>query len=363
MAALVTNNASATLASGITAGATTINVTAGQGAEFPNPGAGQYFYATLVDSSNNIEIVKVTARSTDALTVVRGQDGTTARAYNTGDTIELRPTAVLFNEKASLLGGTKLTSGRVPYASTDGDLTNLAGFTFDGTTLAVPGQLSVVTGTITVDRPALTGTQTWNDAGVTFTADKINVTDTASAAASLLWDRQVGGTSKGKLGKDGTLTIAGPLDLSGATSGQIKFPASQNASTNANTLDDYEEGSWTPSLGGTATYNNQAGNYVKIGRLVHVEFQLGVNTIGTGSANTVSGLPFTVSNDSTGGHCQVTYFTGLASTVTWVAFEANANTTSLAAYYRTSAGSAAETTTIFGNSARLFASGTYRSAS
>ena len=96
----VTNNAFGTLNAGINSSATTIVLAAGQGARFPSLGAGDYFYATLIDTSNNLEIVKVTARSTDTMTVVRGQDGTTARAYSTNDRFELRPTAALFNEKA-----------------------------------------------------------------------------------------------------------------------------------------------------------------------------------------------------------------------------------------------------------------------
>jgi hypothetical protein len=50
----------------------------------------------------------------------------------------------------------------------------------------------------------------------------------------------------------------------------------------ANALDDYEEGTWTPSLGGTATYNYQQGNYTKIGRFVYIRGALGVATLGTG---------------------------------------------------------------------------------
>lgn len=88
---LHTNNAAGTLSGAIASGDTTINLTAGHGARFPAAnGAGNYFYATLIDNSNNIEIIKVTNRSTDALTAVRGQDGTTARAYSSGDRIELR---------------------------------------------------------------------------------------------------------------------------------------------------------------------------------------------------------------------------------------------------------------------------------
>lgn len=87
------NNAVATLAAGITNTATSISVASTQGSLFPTLGAGDYFYATLIDSSNNLEIVKVTARAGDTLTVSRGQEGTTARAYAAGDKLELRPTA------------------------------------------------------------------------------------------------------------------------------------------------------------------------------------------------------------------------------------------------------------------------------
>lgn len=87
------NNATTTIASGIASGATTITVAGGTGSLFPTAGGADYFYATLNDSSNNIEIVKVTGRSGDVMTVVRGQDGTTAQAFVGGDKFELRPTA------------------------------------------------------------------------------------------------------------------------------------------------------------------------------------------------------------------------------------------------------------------------------
>ena len=94
---LFTNNASAALASSITTSSTTITVTTGAGAQFPAISSGNYFYATLTDSSNNLEIVKVTARASDVMTVVRAQEGTTARAYAAADKIELRVTAAGMN--------------------------------------------------------------------------------------------------------------------------------------------------------------------------------------------------------------------------------------------------------------------------
>jgi hypothetical protein len=85
----------------------------------------------------------------------------------------------------------------------------------------------------------------------------------------------------------------------------ITFPATQVASSDANTLDDYEEGTWTPALTfatpGTLalTYNQQSGSYTKIGRLVTVIFRVSFAAAGIikGTASgdlSITGLPFTV---------------------------------------------------------------------
>lgn len=126
----VANNAFGTLASGINSSATSITLTTGQGARFPSLGAGDYFYATLVDTSNNLEIVRCTARSTDVLTVVRGQESTTARAYSAGDRIEIRLTAQTFIDAAGVTSSDITTAlGYTP--------ANKAGDTFTGE-IAVP---------------------------------------------------------------------------------------------------------------------------------------------------------------------------------------------------------------------------------
>jgi hypothetical protein len=57
-------------------------------------------------------------------------------------------------------------------------------------------------------------------------------------------------------------------------------------------LADYEEGTWTPSLGGTTTYLAQGGTYTKIGRVVNFYCVLYINAIGTGSVTNIGGLPF-----------------------------------------------------------------------
>lgn len=98
--ALLTNNAKGALTAGVLAGDLSFSITAGKGALFPNPTAGDYFYATITDAATSsvVEIVKVTARSTDTFTVVRAQQGTTALAWSSGDKVELRPTAYNFSE-------------------------------------------------------------------------------------------------------------------------------------------------------------------------------------------------------------------------------------------------------------------------
>jgi len=89
-----------------------------------------------------------------------------------------------------------------------------------------------------------------------------------------------------------------------ASGAGITFPATQSSSSNANTLDDYEEGTWTPVMSGsttagTGTYTGQAGAYVKIGSVVYYSLDLSWSAhTGTGNMN-LSGLPFT----SNGTYC------------------------------------------------------------
>jgi hypothetical protein len=100
---------------------------------------------------------------------------------------------------------------------------------------------------------------------------------------------------------DGATNMAALVNLSATVGGQIKFPATQNASADANTLDDYEEGTFTPgiSFGGASvgmTYAAQNGIYTKIGNRVSFSEDVVLSNKGssTGSART-TGLPFTAS--------------------------------------------------------------------
>ena len=118
MAVKFANNAYSTLAASITSGATSVTLTTGEGARFPTLTGADYFYATLIDSSNNLEIVKVTARSTDVLTVVRGSESTTARAYAAGDRLEQRITAAGLDAKEDSITNNAVTDTAQSFTAT-----------------------------------------------------------------------------------------------------------------------------------------------------------------------------------------------------------------------------------------------------
>jgi hypothetical protein len=112
------------------------------------------------------------------------------------------------------------------------------------------------------------------------------------------------GTS-GLTTNSGTVISASTIGVGGttpSTSGSgITFPATQSASTNANTLDDYEEGTWTPTVtanGGTATtYTYSTATYTKTGRMVVVLGDITPTNGTLGSTNgyiRMTGLPFTI---------------------------------------------------------------------
>jgi hypothetical protein len=111
---LFTNNAVGVLAGSYSASATAITMGAGQGALFPSPGLGEWFAATIVDVSNNKEIVLCTGRTADTLTVMRGQEGTAARALAAGERIEHRLTAAaLISLRDGAIDGSRLVDGSI----------------------------------------------------------------------------------------------------------------------------------------------------------------------------------------------------------------------------------------------------------
>jgi hypothetical protein len=172
-----------------------------------------------------------------------------------------------------------------------------------------------------------------NNDGKLFYKDSSGVVQTIATKATAALPTTTTGSGAIVLATSPTVTtpiIATTLGVGGATpsaSGSgITFPATQSASSDANTLDDYEEGTWTPSffaISGSATYTAQTGTYTKIGRQVTATFYINVNVSSSLTTQNVTGLPFTGSNtnysgtilsiwDGIGGYCTVIGLTGAA---------------------------------------------------
>jgi hypothetical protein len=147
----------------------------------------------------------------------------------------------------------------------------------------------------------------------------------------------------------------------------ISFPATQSASSDANTLDDYEEGSWSPTVGGNATYNAQEGQYIKIGQLVFIFFDIGIGTIGTGSTTTISGVPFTaanIPNQSSAWTLNPHYFANIANGITWLSAYVPENATTISFVGNSTTATTVQMNggAVFANGARIVGSGTYRAS-
>jgi hypothetical protein len=104
-----------------------------------------------------------------------------------------------------------------------------------------------------------------------------------------------------------SIALSGNIGIGGATptaSGTgITFPATASASTDANTLDDYEEGTWTPTAWGTGNISSASGRYIKIGKQVYISWKI---TYGSTASNDTAGFqstPFAPFNNESATGC------------------------------------------------------------
>lgn len=101
-------------------------------------------------------------------------------------------------------------------------------------------------------------------------------------------------TERLRINANGNLALSGANQTANGVG--ITFPATQSASSDANTLDDYEEGTWTPvitSEGGSITAYSSSGTYTKVGNNVRVTGYVDLTTVGTASGRLfIAGFPF-----------------------------------------------------------------------
>lgn len=151
--------------------------------------------------------------------------------------------------------------------------------------------------------------------------------------------------------------------------GQLAFPAAQNPSANANTLDDYEEGTWTPVIkfGGATTgitYGAATlGRYTKVGRQVTASCTCTLTSKGTATGSaTLEGLPFSAVNDSVYSSAAIGYAVGFASLTGTVLGLVQANTTRVLLYQSNNGAAAGLTNTNLTNTSALYLTASYDTA-
>jgi hypothetical protein len=234
--------------------------------------------------------------------------------------------------------------------------------------------------------PAFTGTPTAPTATAGTSTTQLATTAFVAAAISALVDSAPGALDTLKeladaLGDDSnfattiTAALALKAPLAGptftgivTTAGQLAFPSTQNPSADPNTLDDYEEGTWTPAVtfGGAATgvtYGSCLGRYTRIGNLVTITGMLTLTSKGTSSGPAaITGLPFTALNDSIYNSIAVGYAGGFSGVTGAVIGLIAPNASKVSLYQSANGAAAGLTNSQFTNSSIVYFTASYQAA-
>ena len=141
----------------------------------------------------------------------------------------------------------------------------------------------------------------------------------------------------------------------------ITFPATQVASSDANTLDDYEEGTFVPTIigtapAGTATYSAQVGRYTKVGRVVQFSIDIAYTAGSGGGYLQVAGLPFQNSNNLA---ALSTYPINIGLAASYYAVALIGNNSTVIDMQQLPTGGGGDSTVNYDGAGRIILSGTY----
>lgn len=167
MAQAYTNNASALLSTSVDLVDLTLQVDPGFGALFPSTATGDYFLITIEDVDGNYEICKVTDKTGDIFTVLRGQEGTSPKVFAAGSRVECRITAGTMQNLLPLSGG--IMQGPLSMNGNDFTNANIDASTIDNSVIAnspVRGEVDVTSNEFVVPTggaaPTIGGNEVWH---------------------------------------------------------------------------------------------------------------------------------------------------------------------------------------------------------
>ena len=234
MTVLLRNNAETVLATAL--GSSDLGMTVVQGGMFPEPAASEYFYATITAPTGLFEIVQVTARSGNAMTIVRAREGTAALDFIAGSRVELRITAQAITDA---IGDSAFASGA--YFAADGSGTSVGLNVGAGKILNVDGTLDAAGGTFILPQNTVTA-QTAEGSVLWDTNDELLTVGTGSGRRTLV-DTVASQTLSGK-------TLTSPT-------------------VNGGTINNAAIGTTTSAAGSFTTLNaNGAVNFLPLGVIV-----------------------------------------------------------------------------------------------
>ena len=290
-------------------GTASININGTVGATTASSGA----FTTL--SATGVTTVQAGTAALPAITTTG--DTNTGIFFPAADTIAFAEGGV---ESMRLTSGGSLVVGGTEIVTNNGGIT--ATTTSSGSVAATLGMRNAGTangsGTTLVFRGVSNASAEHDYAYVVGVAD-----DTTAKTGSLRFSTTAGSSpvERARFNSTGAFVFAGGTTTADGIG--ITFPATQSASTDANTLDDYEEGTWTPTAGGVTVNSGTpvySGAYTKIGRIVFIRISQsgGDITLQGNGLSSFSGLPFTVATASTS---NALWSDGSAKTGTVYAYE------------------------------------------
>jgi hypothetical protein len=201
----------------------------------------------------------------------------------------------LASTPAVLTGSTNNTITTVTAANA---IQGEANLTFDGSELTVTGDIHVSDASPGIKFTDTDASGGFGMVGVNNTSGSLVLrSDDGNALSSSFMGFEVDGGEKARITSGGNVKINDGDLLIGTSGHGIDFGATSDASgATSEKLDDYEEGTWTPAM----QYNvaSSTGIYTKIGRVVHIGFNVNVSSNSTNQAMVITGLPFTALNSN-----------------------------------------------------------------